>query len=239
MLIIQPTADGRLHIHNNHRSDFARDEASARSLAYNWGHTDISINKALSEMRASSRGESSPAGWRVARPAPVKEPAAAKEPAQAKKPAASAREPEPAPSAAKLRGERRARKEAAAKSAAPEPKPAAELKPAAAPKPAAAARPAPAPTPAAEKPAAEKPKPAPRARAAKPAAPETTEKPAAPPRDRALAHIRAGVKELLALEGETLPFARAPWSDLREMAEYISACLEGKRPKSGWVRENK
>lgn len=221
MLVIQPTDDGRLHVHNNHRSDFVRDEASARAMAYHWGHTDVSINKALAEMRPTGGVEAPVRAWRIARPGkptvrvePMKqtpetstEPAA--KPVKPKRPrgtavpgeaAVAAPAPAPAPAEAAIVETKLAKaKRRVRKAAAPLSEPKAERNPA--------------------------PKPADTA--------DTTA------RSRALTLFRTGVRELVAMESETLPFARGPWSDLREMAEYIAACLEGKRPKTGWTREGK
>jgi hypothetical protein len=249
MLVIQPTADGRLRIFNNHRSDFARDESSARTLAYNWGHTDISINKALSEMRSATRGDAQPSGWRVARQEPPRKsvPAKAPEPPAADAaPKPAARVETPAPVA-----ERRPRPR---KAAAPKPAPNTVLAPV---KPVAAEPKAPPKTRAKPAAVAKPPRAAPVKAPAKVAKPvkavakapvKAAEKrpmkaepkpPAAKgdPRDRALAHLRAGVRELAGIEDATLAFARGPWSELREMAEYIAACLEGKKPKTGWEKK--
>ncbi|MBW3628098.1 MAG: hypothetical protein KY464_02260 [Gemmatimonadetes bacterium] len=193
MLVIEPTADGRLRIQNNHRTEFARDETAARTLAYNWGHTAVSINKALSEMRASARGEAEPSGWRAT---PNAAPAALPQALPAA-PAAAVRNG---------RGPKRVQQPTRASKAAPTVSPAqAEPKP-----------PTKTPSRTAPRPQRE-----------------------SGPRERALSHFRAGVKELVEVESSTLAFARGPWSDLREMAEYITTCLEGKRPKTGWAREGK
>lgn len=223
MLVIQPTADGRFHISNNHRSGYAHDMASARTLAYDWGHTDLSINKALAEMRAGGTAQAPERGWRVSRRERAQPRPAPGEPVKAEPPAPEAGQAGAVkPGAPK--GER-PKKEPRRRRAPAEVKPAAKavgdrpVKRATAPA-KAAPEPAVAPKRGARKAAA--PKPAPAAR--KPVEPK-----AGDPRERALALFRAGAKELAALERDTLPFARAPWSELRQMAEHIAACLEGKR----------
>ena len=259
MLVIQPTADGRYHVSNNHRSGYARDTASARMLAHDWGHTDLSVNKALSEMRSGAPG-APPSGWRVARPereAPPRENARV----EVANPVA-----ERSAEAPPRRRAHRAQADAAAPPAAPDPE---RLAAAPAKKPARSPSPAPAAAPPAKPrkraatagagPAAEvetKPAPRPRAKPAskseakaaaksapKPPEPKRAPRakaaasrepaPAADPREQALALFRAGAKELARVERGTLPFARGPWSELRRMAEHIATCLEGKKPKDG------
>lgn len=82
-----------------------------------------------------------------------------------------------------------------------------------------------------------KPAPTRRKRAAAPpvAEPETTVA-AGSRRERAQAVADALARELSGIETEVLPFARGPWTDLREMAEFVAACLRGGKPKTAWRR---
>lgn len=282
MLVIQPTQDGRLRVQNSQRSDVVPSEAAARSTAHRWGHTDVTINKALAEMRGRPSDGPDARAWRVLRPesgsaevrsaapqrsAPAPAPVAERSPRRARRGAkqppseSEPRDQDPAaeavPAAAPPARRKRTNKRAAAvqeavqapeeqRAAAP-----ADDPPAAPPRPKrtrtrkraapaeaeAAAAPAPAAEPAPQPEPAKSPARARRARTSRTAPTAVARETEGTPRERALNLVRQGVRELAAIEGETLPFARAPWSELREMAEYVAACLEGKKPKSGWRRD--
>lgn len=233
MLVIRRTDDARLLVSNKRHSRVVDSESDARRTLYSWGHTDISINKALTELRRAEGSAGGPAhAWRVVRPA-----AATPETAAAPEPAA-----EPAAEKAPAKRTRKPRKAAApATPPRPAPVPAAEAAPAPGAKkpraprkragkakveaaPAAKAEEAAPPAPAERKPRV------PRKRAAKAATGEAA--PAADPRARAVDLATQLSDALRALENDTLPFARGPWADLRGKAEYIAACLRGKKPSA-------
>ena len=173
MLTIDAMEDGRLRVRNNRRSDVARDESAARAMAERWGHTELTINKALAEMRAEAGGGEAARSWRIVRPEP-----------------AGTAEVQAAPPKAAGRRARARRGAEAGKSA----------------------------------------------RSAKPAKRSGVGKTATTGAPRARALVAEAVKELRGLEKDALPFARAPWSELREMAEHIVTCLDGKKPRGGWSR---
>lgn len=144
---IQRTEDDRLLVSNRTQSRLVESEADARRTLYTWGHTDISINKALAELRREGAEAGADRGWRVVRPE-----------------AAGAPEPAPVIAAESAPPRRRGRNKAAAAEPAATPEPAA-------PAPAAPAEPRAEPAPEAIKPARTR---APRRSRARAAAPEAT-----------------------------------------------------------------
>lgn len=187
MLIIRRCDDGRLRLSNNRQSDTAHDEAEARRKLYRWGHTDLSINKALAEMRTGAGAAPARPGWRVVRPS------------DAVPEARTAPVSQPEPEEERMEEKPRKRTRRAAPAAAP---------------------PAPKEAEPAKKPA--------RKRASRPAPRSGTE--GKDPAAEALESFRAGAAALRSIEAAQLPFARGPWTELREKAEQIVACLQGKRP---------
>ncbi|HET7321203.1 MAG TPA: hypothetical protein VFI96_01830 [Longimicrobiaceae bacterium] len=189
MLHIRRADDGRLHLSNNRQSGVAGDEAEARRKLYRWGHTDLSISKALAEMREAAGEQAASNGWRVLRPSDATPERAAEEPEKSEK-----GEAKPMPEKKKRSTRRRATAaEAPAKA------------------------PAKAPAPKAAKPARK-----PRAAPKKPPTADSSGV------ELALEHFRAGARELKKLEAAQLPFARGPWTELREKADLIVTSLQGK-----------
>lgn len=72
MLTIQRTEDGRLALANRRQSDVADDEAQARRMLQEWGHTEVTINRAFAEMGRAAGEVVSPA-WTAHRPMRKKE----------------------------------------------------------------------------------------------------------------------------------------------------------------------
>lgn len=213
MLVIQRTEEGRLRLSDRRRTGLVDGEAEARRTLYHWGYTELSITKALAEMRRAEGSLPPLAPWRVTRPADrAGEPA----PAAPPDPGESMKEKEPTP-----RKRRRAAEAAPAEAPPPEPSP----RPAASRrgrKQAAASAPAPEPPPA---PAEETPPPAAPARTRRAARPAPS--PEADPLAQAQALFAEGTRVLRQIEAGTLPFARGPWTELRAQAEHILACLKG------------
>lgn len=312
MVVIERVETGGLRVSNARQSAVVDDEQQARSTLHSWGHTDLSINMALAEMRRREGGaDAEPRAWRITRPAQAPpEPTAGEADAQTHDPkttmAASPRKrrsrraesgadaadpdvvPESAEAPATPAKRTRTRKRASPREteAVPEaPVTAADTKPGRKPRRRKAAEPAPdpnsdpvpvevaAPDSAAEREVAPRKKrqrrtkagsppepvaaplqvddPAPdavaeeaprrrasRARAAK--AKNTPEPTAAAdgaveevPTDRVAAArfwFEKGTEMLREIERETLPFARGPWTDLRERGESVVAALEGREP---------
>lgn len=192
---------------------------------------------------------SRPSGKAGTRSRRKKTPGAAAEPVAetVETPPTPAPEPEKAPAPRKRRSRRRpepvesagaeeaveATVAPAAEEVAPAPVPALEAEPPAAKprrsrkkaQPAPAAEAAPAPTPEETQPAAEK---KPRRAAAR-----AKREPAAEHPDAAVHHAAELARALRERERATLPFARGPWTELRETAERVLACLEGREVRPG------
>lgn len=222
MLEITRTPDGRLLVSTNRFSEEVDTEEEARRVLTAKGWGNLSITKALHRLNEAEGTAAPLQGWTVRRPepAPVAEKAAAPARPRRKKaagtPAPEPREEEEKPPAPR---KRRSRKKAAA-----EPVEVAAAPPTveAAPEPVAEPVPEPAPEAPVRKPRK------PRKSRAK-AAPE----PAAVPVDPAVHHAAELARALRERERAVLPFARGPWTELRETAERVLACLEGREPGKG------
>lgn len=249
MLVIRRTEDARLQVSNNRHSRVVDSETEARRTLHSWGHTDVSINKALTELRRAEGNAGTAHAWRAVRPEPVKPAVAAdaapasaathEEPSRQRKPAVpppAAPPPAAAPASApkeasappapkKYPRPEKAEKAKGKKTTAVErdpPAPNASAEPTTKPAPSRKVRadPEPAAAPAAKRPSAARQKPA---------------TPRQPTRDRRLEAVELASRladALRVLEGDTLPFARGPWADLRGKAEHIAACLRGKKPRA-------
>ncbi|HEX7240357.1 MAG TPA: hypothetical protein VF263_08840 [Longimicrobiaceae bacterium] len=179
-------------------------------------------------------------------PPPIKEPPTMNAPVRSRRPRAAAERAAEAPVveasadppvAEAVPPRKRARKAPAAEKepAAPAPEPAAEEpKPAVRPKRARSAKPAAAAEAPAAPAAAPEPVEAPAAPAARKRAPRVrAPEPAAAARgpeewlEAARALFAEGTQSLKEIERTTLPFARGPWTELREKSAEILACLQG------------
>lgn len=250
MLEITRTPDGRLLVSTNRFSEEVDTEEEARRFLTAKGWGNLSITKALHRLNEAEGTAAPLQGWTVRRPEPAPVAEKAAEPARPRrKKAAEPPTPEPTPEEEKppAHRKRRSRRKAAAEpavetatpptaEAAPEPvaepvpEPAPEAparkprKPRksrakAAPEPVVEASPAPEPELAREEPE-KKPRRAARKKAER----------AAAPADPAVHHAAELARALRERERAVLPFARGPWTELRQAAERMLACLEGREP---------
>ncbi len=67
MLAIERTEEGQLRLSDRRRTGVAAGEAEARRTLYHWGYTDLSINKALAELRRTEGRVPAASRWQVIR----------------------------------------------------------------------------------------------------------------------------------------------------------------------------